>query len=399
MHRTPGPLLVLLTALTQAAACSAGVGGRDEGSGGGSEESGTTETGAGSSDTDTEPNTLTDTETDTEDTDTATATDEPCEQTDCEGECVDLDSSSDHCGSCGYSCLGGACVAGECEAATLATNKGRLFMVEVDEEHVYYGGSGVFIGRMGVDGSEDTTINAGTELCETSALTPNALLWGSVESMGLRGCITPDCVGGVVQFYDGVETTAIAYSEPYSRLFWAQGGSVLTREWPGGELTTFVTGQAMVLEFELSPTHLYWRSLNNQGNYFVRRADLLGEMPAETLIGPRPGIANFAVDDTHLYWSEEQRVYSMALADAPLAGEPALFNQAPAPIVDLVADDTHLYWAAVDENGEGYIERCELGQCPVPKRIDEPTRPWSLAIGELGVYWVTETGVVGAYRR
>jgi len=390
MRQCRGPAWVVVGLLS---ACTGGEG--EDRSSGSSDSSGTeSETSGTSTDG---PTTLGETETSATDTDTDT--DGPCAMTDCDGECVDLDSASAHCGSCGFDCLGGACVDGECEAAELAASKGRLFMVEVDDEHLYYGGDGVFIGRMAKDGSDDVTIQAGAEVCLESAITPSSLVWSSAEAMGVRGCIKPECIGGVVQFYDGAGSAALAFSELYGRLFWSQDGDLFERDWPGGALGMLVSNQGTIVQIEVTDTHVYWLSENNLGDRIIRRIDILAELPVETLVGPRPDISEIAVGPSRLYWSEAQILYSAAFEELPLQGAPMQFSQAPGPIRDLGTDDAYLYWVAAEANGQGYVERCTFEICTVPERFAEPTRPWSLALDEVAVYWVTETGSIGAQRK
>lgn len=331
------------------------------------------------------------------DTDTETSVSpEDCMMTLCDDDCVDLSDASAHCGECGFDCLGGECVNGKCQAVQLAAGKGRLFMVEVDDEHLYYGGDGVFIGRMNKDGTEDMVIETNSEVCLASAITSNAVLWGSGMPVGMRGCIKPDCLGGVVQFYDGVDVAAMHFNSLYARLFWSQGGDILQRDWPGGSLETAVSGQGQILEIESDSSHIYWLTEVGVGDRRIRRIDILGEQPVEQLVGPLE-MSHFAVGPAQVYWSNAQFVYT-----APLdGGEPpnGTFAQALAPIRDLEVNDGMLYWLAGEGDAEGYVERCSVEVCTVSSPLAMPSRPWGMAFDDEAVYWVTETGAVGKHRK
>ena len=124
-------------------------------------------------------------------------------EVECGGACVNLDSDPGNCGECGHDCLGGSCSAGTCEPIELATGKGRLFMVQVDEDHVYYGGDGVNVGRIGKNGDNDTILvvagaqNTDKEWCYQSAKAGNTGVWGNDwVQPGVRGCNLTDCGGG-----------------------------------------------------------------------------------------------------------------------------------------------------------------------------------------------------------
>lgn len=58
-------------------------------------------------------------------------------QTVCGQECVDLDSSTTHCGACGADCGGGSCRAGECRPVTLLPNLAGAHDIAVLPDAVY----------------------------------------------------------------------------------------------------------------------------------------------------------------------------------------------------------------------------------------------------------------------
>ena len=162
------------------------------------------------------------------------------EEADCSGECVVLSEDPAHCGACGHDCLGGACDAGTCAPVELASGKGRLFMVHVDQNNIYYGGDGVEVGRMGKDGANDTVlVPAGPmptdkEWCYDSAFTGDAIVWGNDwVQPGVRGCSVPDCMGGVQTFVPGMNLFAMVYDATNSTLYWNQGADLVEASWPG----------------------------------------------------------------------------------------------------------------------------------------------------------------------
>lgn len=51
---------------------------------------------------------------------------------------TNLQTSADHCGACGRSCLGGPCSSGRCPLQTLTTAGVRPYGIAIDDEHVYF---------------------------------------------------------------------------------------------------------------------------------------------------------------------------------------------------------------------------------------------------------------------
>lgn len=56
----------------------------------------------------------------------------------CDGKCVDVASSKDHCGACGHSCGGGDCLQGVCKPFELYSGTASVTSVGVDSTDVYF---------------------------------------------------------------------------------------------------------------------------------------------------------------------------------------------------------------------------------------------------------------------
>jgi hypothetical protein len=59
----------------------------------------------------------------------------------CEG--IDFEDDPAHCGACGHDCLGGACLAGQCQPVVIAGGA-KPNRIEVDESHVYFTDGGAW---------------------------------------------------------------------------------------------------------------------------------------------------------------------------------------------------------------------------------------------------------------
>jgi len=68
--------------------------------------------------------------------------------------CVDTTSDGKNCGACGHDCLGGACLAGQCQPVELAQYTGNLQTIAVGAQYVYATTDLGYIGRANKDGSD-----------------------------------------------------------------------------------------------------------------------------------------------------------------------------------------------------------------------------------------------------
>jgi hypothetical protein len=50
----------------------------------------------------------------------------------CDGSCTDTNTDPNNCGACGHNCLGGACVAGQCQPVILSANQSQPTFLTLD---------------------------------------------------------------------------------------------------------------------------------------------------------------------------------------------------------------------------------------------------------------------------
>lgn len=319
-------------------------------------------------------------------------------QSSCGEVCVDLRVSTEHCGACGHDCLGGSCANGVCQSVTLASGKGRLFMVAVDETAVYYGGDGTTIGRVGKDGTGDTTL-ATREFAYSWALTPMNLVWGDpFSAQGLRACRLPTCNGGPVAATQPIDfVVGAAYSPANGRLYWALSGAtageVRSRIEPTGAEATF----AGFLGLLVTDESFLYGAVTEGDQVAIRRVPLGGG--AATTLTFQPSVTLLAVSDDNLYFVNELgTIFVRSLQDGLSDYTPRGFAAPAGTVRYLAADSSHLYWAIATGSltgGSGSIVRCPHGGCSTPETLSPTTgRPWSLALDDDAVYWVTESGAV-----
>jgi hypothetical protein len=320
------------------------------------------------------------------------------EETNCGGECTVLDEDANHCGACNHSCLGGNCNVGTCEPVELATDKGRLFMVHVDQDHIYYGGDGVDVGRIDNDGSNDTIlVPAGGDIqqrewCYDSAFTGDAIVWGNDwVQPGVRGCLLPDCAGGVQTFKPGINLYGMSFDTMNGKLYWNQGEDIVESVWPDGVMTTFLaTNSPFALDTD--GDYVYWVSRMAVDDYHIRKRPVGGGAVVELSIN-RPDAGAIAVAPNKIVWAEDNTIVEAALPNGVGVGVPGLFANVGF-VRKLAIDDTHVYWTATQDD-VGTVGRCPISGCDGPPEImAQVPQPWGITFDPVAIYFVTEAGSI-----
>ncbi len=123
------------------------------------------------------------------------APDEPvCDATTCGGTCVDLDTSSTHCGACGHDCLGAACTAGRCATTVLVTGENAPYDLAADTGHVFWSdkGSGQVVTCSVTNCNATHTVLATFGVPDDVAIDANNVYWsetgGNVFACARAGC-------------------------------------------------------------------------------------------------------------------------------------------------------------------------------------------------------------------
>jgi hypothetical protein len=326
----------------------------------------------------------------------------------CGGECVDPVNDAAHCGECDHDCLGGECVEGACQAVELASGKGRLFMVELVDDDIYYGGDGADVGRIGKDGSNDEIISpAGAaieerEWCYDSTNTGEDILWGNdwvMAHWAVRGCAVPDCAGGPTQYITGTTNVrALVYVPSVDRLFWEQGPEIRFMAWPGGANNAFVTSQNDVVGMTYDDEYLYWFDRQGMDDTHIVRQNLDGTGGVTTMAYDRPDpYDSLQVSDNAIFWAEGGDIVSAPLPNGIGTDDPDFVGTAGGSVRRLVIDDEQVYWTATAGGGQGSVQRCPLDGCPgAPEILADPIdSPWGINVDDVAVYWVTEAGSIG----
>lgn len=300
----------------------------------------------------------------------------PSGTVECDGACVDTETSAAHCGDCGLAC-GGECTAGKCivsypgyvvfaiddayvySADSIPGVSGEVFATPLASGPKEYlaEGADVFARAIAVNatsvcwisknGMWKVGINGGTpvKLAESDyplgiAIDATTVYWtdageGVVYAVPLSG-------GSRAALATGLESPeAIAVDE--SRVYFTDtgAGTVMSVPIGGGTVTTHATGQNAPGAIAVNGTSLYWTTLEYEPDGKVMMVPLAGGTPT-MIAGGYDVPRGIALDSTHVYWSSD---YDGRIVKAPLGGgATTLVLQSHPNLYGVAVNATSLFW-------------------------------------------------------
>jgi hypothetical protein len=149
--------------------------------------------------------------------------------------------------------------------------------------------------------------------------------------------------------------------------------------------TTYASNQMYPLFAPVDSENIYWANLFSSTTGLVR-VSLDGGAPV-TLVHQNP--YQVAVDDTSIYWTDDQ---SGTLSRLPKTGDTCeVFAFASAEhALALALDDGNVYWGTSD----GFVVRATAQGADTVTLSASPGVPGNLAIDATSVYWAAGTSIV-----
>jgi len=303
---------------------------------------------------------------------------------DCNGNCVNTNSDSEHCGACGHSCQGGPCEASACRPFPVATGQAHPLAITVNGTHVYW-----------------TDHDAGTVMRVPlqGGVMPQELSANHVHPLGIRVSASHvywtesgdtsvwkanlDGTGDVEIANSEIAPMALAIDD--TSVYWINedNSSIRSAALDDGTLTTLAQMQQGPRGLAVYQDFLYWTSRNGG---FIRRLDLVTMTDTMVVTGlTQP--TDIVADANGIYWIDGYRIWR---ADHDGWGMDELAaGQVGAK--RLAVDDQHVYWTEFSlgdirralKDGSGSVEVFVSGQ-EFPLDISSP---WAIAVDATSVYW------------
>jgi hypothetical protein len=305
-----------------------------------------------------------------------------CAGTICGAQCVDTSSDPLNCGKCGHGCLGGACVTGACQPATLAS--GRCFeYLAVNSTAVFAGVPSGGIVSVALPGGAPVLLTA--QGLSGLATKGSDVFW--VNDSGLwvaRGGVASG-VANLVSDNQPISPGAgrgIATDD--SHVYWF-GQALHSVKLDGSSLVS-LPSDGIDRSLATDGLAVYWATTAEVGS------TALPGGPATQLatgldVGPDNLAPNglIAVDDTNIYVGT-----SGPLTKLPKQGGIVTTLDAPVGVVGVAVDTTDVYFAAFVRPGGGQIMRLAKGGGQLMTLGSSQPNPQAIALDAVSIFWVNQ---------
>jgi hypothetical protein len=326
------------------------------------------------------------------------------------------DSDPANCGRCGHGCLGGACVAAQCQPVTLFTGGGSLQGVVVDSTSVYFGDLGTsanhytdgLVRRMPLTGEGDgganvTPMGSATEAA-VIALDPTYLYWTSNATIYRTpvGGTTPQVLasGGNYCFGAALDSTYLYCTDG---VFNVVTRVPLTGIPDGGPAPVIVPANVIpgTSGIAVNANALFIAGVgttqNGEADGVVVTAGLDGTGLHPFAIA-QYAAGNVALDSTDVYWTRASPapqhpggVFAGPLTGLPDASAPAQIAPSVGGAINLAVDGAFVYWT---DSYDVLASPRTGGGSPLTLGSTSTGQVAGLAFDASAVYWVTSDGTV-----
>jgi hypothetical protein len=309
----------------------------------------------------------------------------------CGGGCIDTTGDSDNCGGCDHSCLGAACSAGVCAAETLATTLQEVFALAIDATHAYYSQAGGGLGsvqRVQLDGSNVQALAPAQPEPRELAIDNGVLYWanfGFINDAAIGRYPIPNgpsnpLVSGLAAgpWAIAVLGDFVYFADQNDDSIWRKSISMVTAP------QLIASGQARPWDIAVNATHVYW---SNYDAGAIRRTPINGGQVPTFIASAQGNPVGVAIDTTHVYWANET---GGQIKRAPLSGgnEEVLASGQTQPTY-VAIDASHVYWTNF---GAGTVQKAPLAGGAVTVLASGQNEPYHVAVDVSHVYWTTLGG-------
>ncbi len=319
-----------------------------------------------------------------------------------EGGCGDVLSSSAHCGRCGHSCLGGACVDGGCQPVAIATGQGAVGGLTLGPDHVYFTSvTGNLVARVPKDGGvvEPYAASPDVKFALRIAVDDASVYWTNSElgsSKVLRCPISGTC-GTPSEIAVPSEALGLALDSTY--VYWADrnGGRIARRAKAGGPEALVATPSNLPFGVAVEGADVFWIT-DFPGQVERREAD--GGTVTLGAAGQSGRVV--AANAQNVYWGSEQDPGELGnVARVPRGGGPiVVLARAGGEPKGMVLDADRVYWTSWLRTTSGAYVSGGLHACGFAASCGERTlvvsadEPRGVAVDRDAVYFGTRDAVM-----
>jgi hypothetical protein len=214
-----------------------------------------------------------------------------------------------HCGACGKSCLGAACIAGHCGIELLSRVEGALEFA-LSDDHIYTGRISQFLEnelvRMSHDGLDlQPMFDANDLYLAHFGVTGGRVFWATNNAIVQSMPTAPSDAGPSSVFTFSAAIDATAFTLANGSLYWiGTNGLQRVSDTGGASVLLAATACALPSAPVLAAEYVYWTCSGSlsQSDGVVARAPAAGGT-VEVLAAGEETPKLPLVTDTHVYWS------------------------------------------------------------------------------------------------
>jgi hypothetical protein len=298
----------------------------------------------------------------------------------CPGE-VDVARDPNHCGSCGHSCGGGACVDATCRPVAIATGQDTPNALVVDATNVYWTTSDGHVRKASLTRGPTRTLASGQSFPWGIAVDATNVYWVNAATSGQVMSIP--IAGGMPTVLADQQRRPAKVAVADGMLYWTNndGGTVMTMPATGGTPVPLAEQQPEPVAIAVDASRVYWSSFGED----AIRALPLGGGTIETLADEQEPIA-LSVLDNVVYWAntEIDGDHGTVFVLPRGASVPVPLGTSPQPYA-AVSDGVHIYWT---DELSGTVMRAPVGGGPTTVVARDQATPTEIVIDRSAIYWI-----------
>lgn len=321
---------------------------------------------------------------------------------------TDTQSSRDHCGECGRSCLGGTCVNGSCQPLQLWGGSGVFTMYLItDGTYLYFrrlkSDTVSVLSRLAKNGTQGvpddlTSVTTGDGGGLTIA---NGVFYWSTER-GVEGCAVPNC-GTPSVHIAGAENSFPFTNPSRTILFWHRNVPTGTGIMAGSSAMPLATGIGQL-----------WSAADDVSVYFLTGAEDARQIQRVSSRGgsviavgvAQPDSFRLAINSRHVFTLGNTSLSGAASMPGVLRYSKDQTGQTPQVLGyhtastgasgGMEADDAAVYWIDLQDNSVRVLKCAVTGCGSSPTILAETAVDFpdgGLTIDGEAVYWATDRGL------
>jgi hypothetical protein len=311
---------------------------------------------------------------------------------------ADLQSSAQHCGQCNHGCLGGTCMAGQCQPVVMASGQKGAYGLTQDTDSIFWvnASEGTVRGmRKNGDATSLVTLTSGLMSPKFACSSINdRYVYVTVNGAGTVVRLTkiPDAEAprSLATKEDRPWEIACDQGSGGNIYFTTEGGNLKVVSKGGANLRNVATGIGAG-SVAIDSLYIYWTERKAGSVRRIGKDDTTGA--AVILATNQLDPDDIAVDSENVYWTSFLGgTLSMVKKTVSMPATPTEMARGQASPNGLAWDAEFVYWTTYAGSTINKIDR--QGGQPIALPGGPTKNPIRIVVDSTSIYWTNETGTV-----